>query len=529
MEATVRHPTSRYLLVLLLLVAGVLLFARAMDRDLNHDEHQFLSPGALLVRQGMLPYRDYPLFHVPNLTYIYGSLLRVTDHYVLGAKVLSVVSSFAVLGVILIRAARRSPFGSPSWTIPMGAALAVLFITDPLFLWTAGKTWNHELPTMFLVVAYICQLAAVQKNSLLFSGFAGFLVSLAVGTRLTIAPAVLPFIASFGIVSNISVGRRFAMLASFAAAGVLAAAPSLLSLFTSREAFLFGNLECPRLRLLDPEDSRAAETITWWRKFRYFVKEVILIGRKDDSFRGSILIFLPFAALAIPFARSWFRSLDPARFPGAFATTLVVFLGLGCAFPTRYQYQHWFIIVPFLILAIAESLHLSTPGARSWKPWALSILATVSLAMNGIAYAEPLRILPKPGEWFPVRLHTYGKEISSHIPHGKVLTLAPAYVDEAGLLTYPIFATGCFAWRLAHLVDPNVRERFHLIAPTDLESYLANDRPAAILTGVEEDELEAPLVDYAKARGYQRVKLKKDRVLWVPPNAESATTPIEPL
>jgi hypothetical protein len=257
MAATARHPASKYLLLVILLAAGVLLFARAMDRDLNHDEHQFLAPGALLVRQGVLPYRDYPLFHVPNLTYIYGSLLRITDHYVLGAKILSVLSSFAVLGMILMRATRRSPFGSPSWTVPIGVALAVLLITDPLFLWTAGKTWNHELPTMFLMVGYLCQLAAVQKNSLLFSGFAGFMVSLAIGTRLTIIPAAYPFIASFVIVPGASASRRFTLLATFVAAGVVAAAPSLLSLVTSREAFLFGNLECPRLRLLDANDTRA--------------------------------------------------------------------------------------------------------------------------------------------------------------------------------------------------------------------------------------------------------------------------------
>jgi hypothetical protein len=488
-----------------------------MDRDLNHDEHQFLAPGALLIRQGALPYRDYPLFHLPNLTYIYGSLLRVTNHYILGAKVLSVLSSFAVLAVILTRAARRSPFGSAAWTVSIGAALALLLITDPLFLWTSGKTWNHELPTMFLVVGYLCQVAAVQQNSVLFSGLAGFMLSLAIGTRLTILPAVAPFLASFLFIPGVTATRRLTHLAAFSGAGIVAAAPTLLSFFTSREAFLFGNFECPRLRLLDLSDSRAADTVTWWRKVRYFVKEIILLGRKDDQFRGSLLTVLPFAALSVPIACRWFRSRDLSRFPAAFSTALVAFLALGCALPTRYQYQHWFIIVPFMILAVAECLQFASIGVKSWKPWALSLLAIASLVMNGRAYAEPLTFLFRPNEWYPVRLHTYGKEISSHVPHGPILTLAPAYVDESGLTTYPAFATGPFAWRVAHLVPPEKRKRFHVIAPADLESFLANKPPAAILTGVEEDELEVPLIAYANAHGYQRVRLKKKRDLWLKP------------
>lgn len=526
MDAPVRHPFSRYLIIFVLLAASVLLFARAMDRDLNHDEHQFLTPGALLTRQHVLPYRDYPLFHLPNLVYIYGSLLRVTDHYVLAAKVLSVLASIGVLGIILLRATRRSPFGSTLWTLPIGLALALLLITDPLFLWTAGKTWNHELSTMFLMVGYLAQLAGIQRNSLLFSGLAGFMVSLAVGARITVFPALIPFIGSVFFIPGITASRRFGHFAAFVGAVVVAAAPSLIALLTSRDAFLFGNFECPRLRLLDPNDIRAAETVTWWRKIRYFVKEVILLGRRDDQSRGSLLVALPFAALSTPVAWHWLRTRNPKQIPAAFAAALVVFLAFGCALPIRYQYQHWFIVIPFMLLAIAESLQFSAAGARCWKPWALSVLAAASLLMNGPAFAEPLAILPNPEAWYPVRLHTYGKEIASHVPSGKILTLGPAYVDEAGLATYPTFATGPFAWRLAHLVDPHTRQRFRLIAPADLEALLSKDPPAGILTGVEEDALEAPLIEYAKVHGYQRVRLKKGRELWIPsPSQPSTPTP----
>lgn len=66
-DAVPRHAWVVWLgIVGLIVLAAFLLFARAVERDLNHDEHQFLAPSALLTT-GTRPYRDYPLFHLPNL------------------------------------------------------------------------------------------------------------------------------------------------------------------------------------------------------------------------------------------------------------------------------------------------------------------------------------------------------------------------------------------------------------------------------------------------------------------------------
>lgn len=523
-----RSPTFRIVFLLLVIAAGgLLLFARGMDRDLNHDEHQFLAPGALLQRQGVVPYRDYPMFHLPNLTYIYGSLLRFTDHYVLAAKLVSIVASLVVLAIVAARIARNKPFGAASWCVPLIVAVAALLLTDPLFLWTSGKTWNHEVPVMLLVVAFLCQVGAVQRNSLLLSVLSGFLVSLSIGTRSTVLPVVIPFAASFLLVPEASARRRSALFGAFLLAGLVGAAPSLYSYLTSRDAFLFCNLECPRLRLADLEDIRAAETATWWRKIRYFVKEVLLPGRRDGEFRGSLLLFIAFGISSIPVVWRWFRdrratgAFDLRRFPATFSAILVPFVAFGCALPTRYQYQHWFIVVPFLALAIAEALPFVKPGANSWKGWSFLILAAASVVMNGHAYIEPLPRAFSSNEWFGNRFHDYAAINLSQITDGKLLTLAPAYAIEAGVPTYPEFAIGPFAWRLAHLVHPETRKRFHVVAPADLEEFLAKEPPAAILTGVEEDELEAPLIDYATAHGYQRMTLKKNRDLWMAPKKES--------
>jgi len=97
-----------------------------------------------------------------------------------------------------------------------------------------------------------------------------------------------------------------------------------------------------------------------------------------------------------------------------------------------------------------------------------------------------------------------------------VLTLATVYPLVENFDIYREFATGPFAWRGAYLVPPERRRRLHLVAPEDLEAFLAPDPPSAILTGYEEDgDLERPLIDYAKAHRYRLIHLSKGSHLWV--------------
>src|SRR5204862_6698159 len=72
---------SAITLFFLLLLLG--LFARAMNRDLDRDEGQFIAAGALLARHGYLPYVDYPYFHVPNLAFAFAALFAQCDHLLL--------------------------------------------------------------------------------------------------------------------------------------------------------------------------------------------------------------------------------------------------------------------------------------------------------------------------------------------------------------------------------------------------------------------------------------------------------------
>jgi hypothetical protein len=488
---------------LFVIAAAILLFARTVDRDLNHDEHQFLAPAALLSRQGLQPWRDYPLFHLPNLVFIYAAADRLTGDLILGAKLVCFSASALALIGLTVAALRTRTF-------PFGLALAaislLLLVGDPLFRYTAGKTWNHEVPTALLLGALASMAAASWRQSLLFIILSGVLAGLATGCRLTFAPAMIGLFI-FVWLQPIPVRQRGIQALALTIAGTAALAPSLYYLFFHRDAFIFGNFEFPRLRLLDPNDTRAHETIVWWRKLRFFLKEIV---------RESWPLFLLWGAIGIRPGWRWLRRNEGGDVVAAVVLVMLPFILLGCFAPARYQYQHYFVFIPLLVYGfIAGMRNLHGSKQLAWTAIAAVLAIVVSLRATNDYSA--IRTLANREEWFSSKANALGKRLRSSVPDSaRVLTLAPVIPLAGNLSIYPEFATGVFAWRGAHHVPLEQRRKLHLIAPEDLRSVLTSP-PAAILTGVEEPEEEQPLVEWAEKHGYRQIHLKKKRTLWVPP------------
>ena len=123
---------------------------------------------------------------------------------------------------------------------------------------------------------------------------------------------------------------------------------------------------------------------------------------------------------------------------------------------------------------------------------------------------------PPLGEWFAFQEQDQSSDLRKFPIHGRVLTLAPIWVLQAGLEIYPEFATGPFAWRSANLMTPERRKNTHMVAPSDLAEFLSKRPPGAILTGVESEDLEQPLVEYAKAHGFTEARCARQRIVWLP-------------
>ena len=479
---------SRLVTVAFLGVVLGFLFLTAMGRNLNHDEHQFIAPAAALAYDGLQPYRDFPLFHLPNLVFLYAALFRVFDHPFLVARIVSVLCAFATAALIF-HESRRFAFAAGS---------VILLVLDPLFFFTTGRAWNHDTTALLIVLATILQVNAARRDSIPYAIASAVCAGLAAGTRLTCAPILIPLWLSIWFFP--SPIRQRALIAGIYVFAVTAAlAPSLYYLCAHTDPFLFGNFEFPRLRLLDPENERIRKTMHPLRKLRFFFKEVAL---------PSLPLFLTYIAFTV-------RRRANFTFATALVLGILPFALLGCFAPSRYQYQHFFLIIPLLVLGVVYGI-LTAPGQRKWSPqWLIISIVTCSLLF---IYNSSSKLSFGPvADWFPKRIARIGAQIREHSPRGPILTLAPIYPIESGLSTYPEFATGPFAWKSARFVPPERRARLHFIAPDDLEAFLAAKPPGAILTGVEDKTLEKPLVEYSRAHQFVPMSLGKQRTLWLPP------------
>ena len=189
--------------------------------------------------------------------------------------------------------------------------------------------------------------------------------------------------------------------------------------------------------------------------------------------------------------------------------------------PSRYQYQHHFVLVPFLVLSIILGMQSGIRWLPSGRVAAAGFLIVVliGIILHINDYRSVVEIW-KTTDWFAAKARRFGAEIHRRVRSGKVLTLAPALPLAGHVPIYPEFATGPFSWRNASLVPAERRRRLHVVAPADLEAFLAADPPAGILTGFEDEgDLEKPLNEYAQRHGYTLTELPKKRHLWVAPNA----------
>ncbi len=508
MRAAVAGRTFRHTATVFLIVCAVALpfiLSLGMTKSLSHDEHQHVAAGALVAREGLLPYRDFPHLHTPYLAFVYALLFRTTDHLLLAARLFSVACAAAMVGV-LGTVAHGLFRERGKWCAAGVCAGAVLLCgTAGVFGITTGRAWNQEPGLLFALLAFLAHAAGIAQRKNSWFVASGLLLGLSIGLRITFAPLVAPFGLALMLYMPPPRWRPRTMLCF--AAGLFVGTFGILCLaIEAPEQTFFGNFEFARINVQYRYSSGGPRTMTVLKKVRYLWKEIL---RRE---------FPLLAACAWPMLVSRFARTagDQRRFEGRFVWLTMPFVLMGCFAPTPLYPQYFYPLVPFLILAALYAL-ASIPPQTVWFRRTLavsSLIVVISCALGNHAYSH-LRDLRSPKEWIPFRLHARGERLRAKVPSGRVLTLAPLYPLEGGLSIYPSFSTGPFAWRLAPFVEPAKAARLGLTTPLTIASALDADAPSAILLHIEPDR-EIALRLYAEGRGYTAIDDLDGGELWMP-------------
>jgi membrane protein YdbS with pleckstrin-like domain len=466
---------------------AITLFGIAMCRGLNRDENQFIAAGALFARQGLLPYRDYPYFHVPNLLFIYAALFRCSNYLLLTSRLFSVLCAVASLVIIYSFAARRLAHLSRGARFVIAAAVTICAFANPLFRYTYWRAWNHSFPVLLTMLAFLCYLesrARVRPAGWLFA--TGLLTSLAVGTRLTFAPVAFAF---FLVILCADLRRPAWRKAGWFCAGfALAILPTLILFSLAPEQFIFGNL------------TYNSELYPGFCAGNGLGKEMTP-GFKLRYCATCILANPGNAALVVGVAYFLIRSRGSEICKGSWSLLLLIcalfFGGLAAAIPLP---QYFYAPVPLIVFGLAMAISRTRPIGRH-DYLLLSLITIVCIASTIIDFRYSVRLFQQ-NRWSTLKVHSIGCRLAAATGKGKVLSLAPIFPLEGGLQIYPELTAEPFAFRNGSALPAAERLRQKMLGPGELPALLAEQPPKGILVGTE-PLVEGPVIGFAKTRDYR--------------------------
>jgi hypothetical protein len=487
------------------LFLGIVLFARAMAQPFSHDEHQFIAAGWWLAKAGLLPYRDFPYHHMPYQVPFNALAVILSPYVLLSGRVVSWLAAWIASG--LLAAAVWGEFRRRSRLLAAAASgvAALVFVSQPIVAYTTGQAWNHDASGLLALAAVVIQLRLIDgRASDRWGMVVGLLAGLAAGVRLSYAVLCPLLLVSAAAIPGTR--RQRGKNAARVLVGILIAGiPAGVLLGIDPKAFGYGNVLYPQLNSLYRDVLRYWAENGLGSQLGFFIERVLARPANAALLVGST------ALATIGLAA---RSQDPRlrhRLALVLSSTLVLFLTAFVPNPTWTQY--FYACVPFAILTCGTAA--AGVDASGWRRAALVGAALVAMvSIGGGTWDLPgLRRLQSPATWVPIQVHEFGQRLAEEVPAGPVLTLAPVLAMEGGLATYEAFATGPFTWRVAHIIPEPNRRRVGWIGRDELEAYLADRPPAAVVTGLETENdgfdpgrrgtLEEPLDDYAAHAGYR--------------------------
>lgn len=513
----------------------VVLTGMAMRKDINHDEHQFVAAGALIAREGLLPYVDFPYFHVPGLAYVYAVLFGVTDRLLLAARGLAVAASWLMLG--LLYAAPVGLLGRrPGLRLGVGAgAVVMLLLSTQTFRYTTGWAWNHDVPVLCMMGALwllvrLCWSSPVWGGDELTwaqsagYGAIGLLMGSAVGMRASFALPALVFGLFLLPVGALSTRARWKPFFWFGVGSLVGLAPAWYFLLRAPAEFMFGNFDYVRLNTAHYLASGGlAPGEEWRQKWEMTRDTMVVVWRANFAL---VLVTLIQGIRAV----MWRWRQSPGALAGVdvggpllFLLTLIpVALVSGYA-PTPMQIQYIYLVFPLLALL---NLFFLVRDPRPGLGAALLLVAALYAASQATAdLRESWAAAWQPQTWVVNRVHEQGEIIRQNVGIGRVITLAPIYPLEGGAAIDPGLVSGPFGWRVADLVDPATRAEMGIVGPEEMAARMLADPPDAILVGVHgaHAALEPPLIEFAQAHGYRPQEIfgfsAQPATLWIAPSA----------
>ena len=504
--------------IALFILILVLLLSLAMQHDFTHyrDMHQFISAGKLLVDKGLMPYKDYPFHHFPNIVFVYALLFMFTSHLTLVANLFSVTCSFIMLSLLFRYICNLLPKEQAFTGLILAVSSIITLATNDLFVFTTGWSWNHELSTLLAVLAFVSHHHAAKSiRATRWFMLSGTLLGLATGTRATSGFLLPAFIGSFIYLENSNIRQKLVALSMFSTCFLISLLPSIGLFMHAPEQFVYGNFIFRKLvvELYASQSSYQGPEVIYWalKKMQTFI-DVMLLS-------SNIIILIILGISFFPTRKENSARKVQSTFGLNFCLAVLGFSLVGVFLTTPTMKQYYYTVVVFGVVLIAHRLAvlLNHNDLSHYRKIALIVFMSISTLLSFFTTDyKNLPIVFSPQDWMPLRIHREGNQIARVVGGGKILTFTPILALEGGLDIYAEFANGVFAWETGFLMDEDHRRNHILASSKDLSMFLESNPPRAIITGYEPD-YEAMFVSHGRQNRFDQQNISTRTMLWVAP------------
>ena len=530
------HVSALALIGAVGMVVLLCLFARVMSEPLRHDEHIYFAAAVLLGEFTL--YQDISFSHLPNLPILLRGFMEVVggDYLFLTARFFAFFCWVAFIPAFFLLC----------WELSKNLAIALLcvllLVTNTLIVDHVGMlVAAHLLPICLASYGFLFFLRAVheQRFSSSLMVLSGIFLSLAVGTKSNYIIVIPPFvIAAFCLPGSMPFSRRLMRgVLPLALGGIIGGLPTLYYLVGHTDVFLFNVLDFH----LGPHRSYWSEPANAASVTGLTLGERIVYAYRLWGSGSSVLLLVAvvyFAALLfIDNVKEQTASSRRDYWPVLVTLALTVLGALICFVIKPSFPQYYMPPLPFAIILIAALAGLLTKTQRVAVHPLVMAIALSTLMLGGPKLAQSLPNLLAPSTWTGVKVQQTAVAMRGAIgdrSEGKALvaTLAPIYALEAGFDVYPELASGPFYYRIGDYLSEEDRQRYQVTSPSTVDGLLDQQPPVAILVG-HEGALDAPLIDYAHARGYVLVDapIGRDRygesMLYLKPRVPARTSNVD--
>lgn len=505
-----------FFLVTILLFTLTKVFFKIMT-SLDHNEHMYIT-ASILTAQNNILYKDFAYVQMPYLPLLYGSLIKslnITSYYLLAGKFISFLSLCFSTVLVLIQGKQVLK------DINLSLSIVILFLLNPSITDPSTEVSNYIMPVFFSLASFYIFNVSIYKERIGYFGlaFAGFLLAIAIGIKLTYATIIVPFVIFSSLhllTSDTTIDKRkkfINILLSFLAGLVIGLLPVVLYL-ADIKSFIFNNLVYHSLNTQWRQDTGFSDAMSLKQKISFAL--VIFLQPNNLILISGILIGV--ASFIYTGPRTINRFTQKVTKEKILLPLLLSSIAILTALiPTPSISQYFIMPISFLFILLIFSqasksdlpLKPSTLQTVLFNKHLVLILVLVSLVYNIPSFKNSTPRLDR-SSWSGIYIHDVSLKIrKTLIDNGidtnrKIATLSPLYIIEANLPIYPELTTGPFTYRIGDFLSPEEQRLFVVTSPNSIWNLLDEDKPSAIFVGFE-GKLDKPLIKYAKSHGYKKV------------------------